>query len=196
MEGKHGMLLWTMQPVEVYDALKKNGVYRCDITKSDYASYEQFTDAYDWMKEQLTDRCGNPKHIKDMVWAWHTYDGKHKKPDLRHTGFGKKGEKEVCLEIDIPDNEVLLSDFDEWHNVLNRWFCDNSQNEEEWEHIQEELDNLPGDVRDKKIRESWQRIFDIKQYKTDWRSNGYYVQAVFWELKLEQIKKVQYFTAR
>lgn len=190
------MIMWTMQPVEIYEELKRTGVYRCNFNKSPFSKDEPFIYAYNWMKEQLTHRRGNPKHIKDMVWAWHTYDGKHKKPDLRHSGYGTKGEKLVCLEIDIPDNEVLLSDFGEWHNVLNKNLCDTSRNEAEWDKIHAKLDSLPNEIRYKTIVNSWQRIFDIRQYKTDWRSNGYYVQAVFWELRLDEIRTVQYFTAR
>ena len=48
--------------------------------------------------------------------------GRHaKRPDMRVHGrnWGEKGTPVVLLTIEIPDNLVLLSDFDYWHCVLN-----------------------------------------------------------------------------
>ena len=48
------------------------------------------------------------------VWAWYQWEGVRKKPDLRKERWanGFEGEEFVCLECDIPDEEVVLSDFD------------------------------------------------------------------------------------
>ena len=34
---------------------------------------------------------------------------------------------------------------------------------------------------------SWDRIFNIEPFENDWILRGKYVQAVFWELKLEYV---------
>ena len=50
---------------------------------------------------------------------------------------GTDGEKMVCMSIEIPDEQVLLSDFGTWHFVLNRWPI--SDSEEEANRIDEYL---------------------------------------------------------
>ena len=58
-------------------------------------------------------------------WAWYKYDETKYRPDLRYSGYLKKGVKGVMIEFEESFENVLLTDFDEWHLVLN------SHNEEE-----------------------------------------------------------------
>lgn len=51
----------------------------------------------------------------------------------------------ACIEIEIPDDEVLLSDFDEWHCVLNRFLV--SDTEEEGEQQDAYYETLPNDEK-------------------------------------------------
>ena len=44
------MILWTMQPVEVWQEIQEAGVYRCDPARS---SMPEFTDMYEWLKTAL-----------------------------------------------------------------------------------------------------------------------------------------------
>lgn len=188
------MRVWTMQPVKVWEQLERDGVFRCDEKLS--VNGEDFKDSYAWMIEQMDKRIAHPENCTLPIWAWYKYDWKNKKPDLRRTGFGNKGEKSVCIELEIPDDEVLLSDFNAWHYVLNHSWLDDSKNEDEWDKLHEWYDNLPGEERYKLCVESWQKIFDIEPYQDDWSTKGSYVQAVFWEIKKEYIKKIQFFVAR
>ena len=119
MESGAEMKLWTLQPVEVYDSIMKDGAYRCKPELSECLTEMNFYDAYDWLVEQMKEKIGQPpQNVKYPVWAWHTTYGKHKKPDLRRMDFRSK-EPMVCLEIEKPDNEVLLSDEENWHFVLS-----------------------------------------------------------------------------
>jgi hypothetical protein len=193
------MILWTIQPVEWYEDLQRNGYVYCKEKLSENLEDEPFVNAYNWLIKEMYKRGinnPNPCLIKYPLWAWHTYDWKHKKPDLRNSGFDRRGRKCVCLEIDIPDNQVLLSDYNAWHGVLNRWYLDDSNNEEEWEEIQNRFDKLPCAKRNKLMENSWQKVFDITPYESDWKSRGGYVQATFWFLRIDQVRKVQYFTTR
>jgi hypothetical protein len=50
-----------------------------------------------------------PNGIKYPIWAWFQWSSeKHRKPDLRCSGFGNKGEKMVRLTIDVNDKEVFF----------------------------------------------------------------------------------------
>lgn len=188
------MRVWTMQPIEVWEQFERDGVFHCDENLSENG--EDFKDSYAWMIEQMDKRMEHPDGVVLPMWAWYRYDWKNKKPDLRQTGFGYKGEKTVCIELEIPESELLLSDFNAWHFVLNHSWYDDSTNEEEWDQLHDWYDKLPGDVRHQLCLESWQKIFNIEPMKSEWANNGAYVQATFWELKREYVKKVQFFTAR
>lgn len=48
------------------------------------------------------------------IWFWFS-----PKPDLRHRAHLPRGEQAVRLELELPRETVLLSDFDTWHCVLN-----------------------------------------------------------------------------
>ena len=192
------MRLWTVQPVEVWDILQKQGYFICNPEKSDYISTDWgFKEPYDWLVNQMELRIGKrPHRVQYPIWAWHTRNWQHKKPDLRTIGLGKKGEKSVCIEIEIPDNQVLLSDYNAWHYVLNKWWFDDSLSEEDWEKKHEWFDSLPYTIQNKIREKSWERIFNITPFKNDWVSNGRYIQATFWILYLKDVKNIRYFTAR
>lgn len=193
------MRLWTIQPIEVWKELNKKGYFICDPIKAEYISDKEwnFKEAYDWLVGQMENQVGEkPKGVSYPIWAWHTRDWQHKKPDLRNVGLGNKGEKSVCIEIEIPENRVVLSDYDAWHYVLNNWYFDNSNNEEEWEKAHKNFDRLDKDKREKIKQQSWQNVFNISSFKNDWFQRGRYIQATFWVLYLKDVKDVKFFTAR
>lgn len=193
------MRLWTVQPIEVWRELKEKGYFICDPMKADYISDKEynFKNSYDWLVKQMEYKIGKrPNGVDYPIWAWHTRDWQHKKPDLRNVGLGNKGEKSVCIEIEIPDNQVVLTDFDAWHYVLNNWYFDNSNNEEEWEKAHQKFDRLDMKKREKIKHQSWQNIFNVSPFKNDWFQRGRYIQATFWVLYLKDVKDVRFFTAR
>ena len=187
------MKLWTMQPVEVYDILKRDGIFICDKEKADNI---EFLEAYDWLNKYLEKKDPKPGNVEYPIWAWFRFNSMEKKPDLRHSCYGRRGQKMVCIEVEIPDEKVLLSDYDNWHYVLNKCWLDDSMCEEEWDELHDWFDALPLPKQDEIREKSWEKIFDTTIWENEWRSNGKYIQAIFWELKMENVKKVQFFTAR
>ena len=189
--------LWTMQPVEVYNILMRDGVFICDSNKVPEPS---FCERYEWMNKKLAQKDKKPDNVSYPIWAWYRFNGKEKKPDLRHSCYGTRGDKMVCLELEVPDENVLLSDFDLWHFPLNNWwlydcfrdgYCDEDHDKDHaWFYA------LSQEEQRAEIEKSWERIFDITPYENDWIEKGKYVQAVFWELKKEYVRKIQQFTAR
>ena len=180
------MVLWTIQPESVYRQIIETGSYHFDPEKS--ALYSDFRDAYFWMEIEMRKRGIVPSSAsgatEPLVWAWHTWDGKWQVPEYQDEVFHIDGkeEKPVCLEIEVPDENVLLSDS----------YLDDSHNEEEFEKMHAEFDALSLKEKAEKKRASWQSIFDVSQYTigNGWRTNGFYVQAVFYGLKKEQIRHV------
>ena len=188
------MVLWTMQPVAVYNKILEKGYYVCDGRKID----KFFRNRYVWLCKEMREKIGKPpRNVTYPVWAWHTRNFERKKPDLRCMGYGRRGEKMVCMEIEIPDEQVLLSDFDAWHFVLNKWYLNTDcWDEETFDKDHKWLDSLSHQEREKVIEESWQGIYNLDPKENDWCARGKWIQATFWMLKKEYIKKVRFFTAK
>ncbi len=188
------MILWTIQEEEIYNKILSDGVYRCDPDKSWMG--RDCSDSYMWMSEQMKKRIGEqPKGVTYPVWAWYQWEDERKKPDLRKErwGNGKKGDRFACMEIDIPETEVLLSDFDLWHFVLSDFLI--SYSEEEDTLLEKKYDTLAPSKKLLFKHKNWERVFDLTPARNDWIEIGSSIQATFWELKKEQIKKVRFFTA-
>lgn len=175
------MRLWTIQTEEVYQKLLKEKIYRCDINKSKLSVEQIFLNSYTWMKNNM-ESILNIKSSFYPIWAWYKYNNKRKQPDLRLSGHAPSGTKCVCLEIEIDDNNILLSDFDLWHFIL----LDSCIHETEEEHMW--FDTLSEEQRIIEKEKSWNKIFNI--------NNSDFIQATFFELRLENIKKVKYFISK
>lgn len=137
-------------------------------------------------------------------FQWH--GERKRRPDLRNSGHLPRGTRGVRIEFEADETQVLLSDFELWHYVLNYWYLPES--EADGEAFEAELAKvslsyyaskpLPDPKYHKRIERSWLRIFDL-----NWSCDGIAsqkedksIQTALWELRIESIKKVQEFTAR
>jgi len=172
-----------------------------------------FKFAYDWMTEKMKKRkLMPPKGISYPVWAWYQWEGERKRRDMREGGHAKRGEKIVQLTIEIPDKDVLLSDFDLFHYVLNRWHLpideqDDTDFEEKykslgytWHDLQNfNIQSQEMEYLREKITLSWGRIFELEHEDAGWlygKKDKKSIQATFWELPLERVKKAEIFVAK
>lgn len=186
------MTLWTIQPEELYHSILETGKYVCDPKQ---IVMSEFTEMYNWLVLQMRERIGEPpKGVIYPVWAWHTQRSKHQKPDLRSERWtnGCDGEKFVCLELEVPDEQVLLSDFDLWSIVLlNDLITETEEEDEELDRIYKSL----ASKRQLEMKyENWKRVFDVSPSNSPWMRRGSWIQATFWMLTKEMIKEVRYFT--
>lgn len=182
------LTLWTVRPILDYDILLTQGVYR---TCPSLVECHRLP-AYEWMAKQLANQCPAPFGVQLPVWAWyHAHGSKKPKPDLRKTGHLPKGEKGVRIEFKISKELVLLSNFDAWHSVLNDWFL--SFGDEEFEYYEKLQKRLSFEMANQLKQQTWLKIFDLSLIP---KPQLYEIQAVFWELKLEQVSKVDFFIAR
>lgn len=203
------MRLWTIQTEEAYQILKRTGLLRAERS---HVLNESFVMAYDWMVKEMAKRIGDPPNeVVYPIWAWYQWEGKRKRCDLRCGGYAERGTPLVQLTIEIPDDNVVLSDFDDWSYVLAFWYYPLTEQEDndfeaEYQkdgfHFLDMVNHKNTDPRmdkyRKRIVESWQRIFDI------WKEASYSscpidkksIQATFWELRMEQVIKVEHFIAK
>lgn len=193
------MKLWSIQPAEIYSQIQEKGSYRFNREKavSKFNLWPEFCQAaYGWLVLQMTGRIGKPPSGTEYpVWAWHTWDGKRKHPDLR-CRQGERGEEMVCMELEVPDDQVLLSDYDAWHFVLNDFYYGDAQDDDGFDRESEWFDSLSEEDQKKEKERSWQKIFNLERRNTEWDRNGYYIQACFWELKRDYIRKARFFHSK
>ena len=194
------MRLWTIQGIEIYEQLQRDGVAYC--TKPAWSDDEKFMKAYRWMANQMGQRIGGPpiKDIKYPMWAWYQYrSAKSKMPPRSCLDIPER--VSAYMEIEIPDSEVLLSDFMNWHNVLNQYTLTN------WKRIEKKIDMLekeagrslsfndyPVEIQEE-IEKSWEAIFDLDRRdnevgRTHKRNRS--IQATFWMLKPENVISVEF----
>ena len=195
------MRLWTIQGIDIYKQLQRDEVAYC--TEPVCADDKKFLKAYDWMAGQMRQRIDEPsiKDIKYPMWAWYQYiSAKSNKPSRSYLDI-EEGIS-VYMEIEIPDNEVLLSDFNNWHNVLNQWPLTNWKRIEKKTDLLEKkagrsltFDDYPVEIQ-KEIENSWEAIFDLDRRdkevgRTHKRNRS--IQATFWMLKPENVISVEFF---
>lgn len=183
------MKLWTIQPIEAIKEIENKGYYSTNIEEIDL----DFIKSYDWIVEKMKNTIGDaPEGIKYPLWAWHTYNGKHQRPDFRNSGYAKRGSNLCCIEFEIEENKVLLSDFDSWHIVLNNGFYFDFENEKESSKKYENILKLPKEEQQKEKVKTWDKVFINKENL----SNTNYIQATFWKLEKEKITDIKKFVAK
>lgn len=195
--------LWTIQRPEAVRLLEKNGTL---ITASNKVHADDRS-PYQWMALQMRRRIGDPGDKSTLpLWAWHTYRDDSPRPDLRSTGHLPRGERAARIEFAVAPSNVLLSDFMLWHHVLGYWNIPKSaKDEREFSRALRECGlgscntrPLPNRELDERLKASWVRIFEIGKMFTREGSvrAGQSIQATLWELQLDSVKKIEWFTAR
>ena len=185
------LTLWTIQHTDAYKAFMHNGVLRAN---EDFLFCEDdLRFAYDWMAQQLAKKIGPPPlNVNYPIWAWYQWEGKKARRDLRFSGYAPRGTPMVQIEFEVDSDYVLLSDFDDWNLVLNNSYIADSENEFESFYAMEYKDE------NERIEGSWRKIFDIEKEIPGWTTplDKKTIQATLWEVRLEQVKKVQWFIAK
>ena len=189
------MKLYHIQPEQWFKQwyLKENALY-ADWSHVD----ELWVDPYRWLCTQMREQhiAGHPSKDVPPIWAWYQWNGaKAPRPDLRSSmmrQWGQQG-RQVMLELEVPEEFVMLSDYDSWHFPLNYWFL--SEDEEESARFEQRCNQqslsyyrnkpLPDKTLHEELVQSWQRIFDYDHDSV--------VQATLWTLRPEWICSIKYF---
>lgn len=159
------MILWTIQSKAAYESLCEKGTL---IAGKEHTIFEShYEPAYRWMIEQMNRRIGPaPKGAMYPIWAWYQWEGERKRPDMRSHGItGEPGNTIVLLTIDVPDDEVLLSDFDDWNLVMGGFPI--TEDDREYSHTETE--------------KTWDHIFDYENPVAGCKL-GLSTQATLWQI--------------
>lgn len=218
------MKLYSIQPIDVWEALQQESVLIADPTLGEHVMMSDpkqdfFLKSYDWMRQQMKLRLDNYRGNWPW-WAWHTWmtldDGTAiHKPDLRTIRWQHTPGQYVRLELNIPDEQVLLSCFDGWHGPLNNHYlawdeADEESFDAQYDAIRPQKytlrdvheGNVPPLTEEQQIafeslqrrkEESWQRCFDLHWMRGSFYNGADMVQACFEELRLDQVVKCTIF---
>ncbi|RXZ81749.1 DUF3841 domain-containing protein [Paenibacillaceae bacterium] len=171
------MKFWTVQHINSWNTAKEKGY----LEGNRAYIFEDFLDSYMWMMEQMSKRLANYQG-NFPIWL------RLKRPDLRQSGHLNKKELGVLLEVELSDDEVLISDFMAWHLVINNHFLALTE---------EEDDLFEADKLSMTKEESWTRIFDYKELKKyEYWKGEENLQAVTGRIEISRIRLVKPFTAR
>lgn len=202
------MKLYTFQPLFIWQHLEElgywhpHGLYDVDEFLAENEDYPwSFRESYDWLKGQMNARdvkyLANNEH---MIWAWYQWYGtKMAKPDKRYKSVYDYMEVPyVLMELDIPDDRVLLHDYDLWHHVLNYSYVGD---ETEYQAFVTKYGRKAPAKADGHaiISRTWETIFDLPKAAqvndmTDTPDlSTQVVQATFWELFYTDVTKVHFF---
>lgn len=196
------MILWTINRYEVWEIFQYEAVFRADPVYVD----EWFRYPYSWYIRQMEKAIPRLPGAQTPIWAWCQYRGnKQPCPDLRHIRAGfPDGETGVRIALDVPDELVLLSDFEMWHYPLNWWYLPRSEEDEklfEKELVAQGLslplpEDLPSPLR-ARMEKSWENIFDLAFYWEELNRprEEKSIQATLWEIRLEWVTKLEIFTS-
>lgn len=199
------MKVYTIQTVSFYEELLQNGVVYCN--QESWMCKECHLQ-YDWMADQMRKRIGEPPlpEIKYPVWVWNQYNSKKDPiPPMSPKDIQKEENEAVMLELNVPDEAVLLSDLDLWIHPLNGWeICgkkesrlfDKEKDAYEKEHGRcNHLSDWPPTIQNK-IVATWERVFDldwIDPYQAPSRRQNRSIQGTIWLLRKEWLQVAHIF---
>lgn len=184
-------VLWTIQHEEAYREFDRTGVLRADENHLFCGDDLRF--AYDWISRQMKTRIGDPPiDVGYPIWAWYQWEGKRKRRDQRLSGYAKRGTPLVQITFEADPSSFLLSDFDMWHIVLANQYV--ARSEVEWDQFYSSNPN----TTQADVEPSWDRIFDLISYTPNWdrEPEQKSIQATLWQIKREQVLRVEHFLAK
>lgn len=196
------MILYTTQNFDVFELLDRGETYRARCpypTDSEDPIDYMFLRSYHWLSDRMDERIGiRPTPETYPTWAFYQWYGSNKKkPDLRYSSHRVFATDRTCalMTLDMPDELVLLSDYDSWHFVLNSWYLGEEKRSDELWDIKRnnkqcrEYEDYPKWLR-KELEESWYNIFDMDSSRKylEIEEDQQVIQATFWEIKPEYLK--------
>ncbi len=179
------MLIYSIQSAAAWKALRQDGVLRA--TRAHQSDLQ--LSAYNWMTRQLRKKVGASSTTDQVpLWGW-AYETQQGMRDVRRHWMPVASYVQIAVEIDEPD--VLVSDFEAWHQVLMRGYLARDAADDERFSLEcQRLAKTCGTFGlRRRILASWQRIFSGDELEPAYwgqpRERSY--QACFWEIRRPQV---------
>ncbi len=183
------MKLWTIQPLSALDEIEKTGAFRCREELSfNLSKPDSLKKQYEWLIQRMEQKIGpRPEGVDYPIWSWHTWDFERQCPEADSAAFLKRTEDKVLLTLEIPETDVVLTDFDAWQIVMQGGYLTTETDEDVLEELEERLFAMDDEAFHEAIVESWENVFDVEKRDIPDFQKGRYVQATFWEIRKEYI---------
>lgn len=108
------MRVYSIQSKDFVDASRANGYFALDRQRLSFQDDElpEFDHCYRWMEARYREHTGILTD-SPLLWVW------DKRPDLRRSAHGNRGDEMVLLTLDIPEDRILFSYFHLYSHMLN-----------------------------------------------------------------------------
>lgn len=188
------MRVWHICSKLGFYKFQESGVKRGDAR---YICDPSFRQPYLWMIQQMEQRLPVPRPPgAHPLWVWYRWDGVDRaEPDLAEP-HGAPGDELVLIELDVPAEHTLLSDFSLWHVPLNNFLLDSDEHAVDCYIAKRDLGLLTeSDL--KRAHKSWEKIFELDFYDESWtsRPEDKSIQGCIWQVYWEQVKSYQHFVS-
>ncbi len=196
------MKLFSFQSNDALHTLEKIFVY---FPYGNFAQNPSFLDspsflfAYSWLIKKMQERnISYQFNSKNMIWSWFLIDGVNKIDKRKSFTRNFQNKPFALLELDIPEQRLLLSDFDAWHYVLNYWPINIEEKNINFDFYQhkpydQDFHKYAHPLEHQKILDSWNLIFDLKKSSEILEISSPNVQATFFEIFSNDVKKIHIF---
>ncbi len=183
------VILYTRQHENSFYELENKGVITnkeiyVKLHMGDIAPF--FMERYRIFVKMAQEIVPRPKGIEYPIWC-----------SISKRNCLKPVEKELVYEIEVPKDEIIYFDGCKWDYVLNNLYipkdeADANEYKREIERlgVKDEFNFIDGKYKgmypeiEKKIRDSWVRIFDIDNW------SDFIVQANIWQIKKEWVLRI------
>ncbi|MCH3953986.1 MAG: DUF3841 domain-containing protein [Eubacterium sp.] len=145
-----------------------------------------FLESYDWLTERVAKIVPKPDDVHAPIWC-----------SVCRENCLKPIEGTVVYVIDVPREKICLFDDGKWDYVLNRIYLPKDEADDQAYHqhlrdlgVESRFQIMQGKYagmfpeEERRIRESWERIFDID----DW--SPFHVCGNIWEIRDNQVKQI------
>lgn len=203
------MQLVSIQPCFVYDILASGQSFqpRPQLDPEHWLNESDGPlEAYEWLGRQMQARnLARPTPDSYPVWAWYQWYGPTaKRPDLRTSSMKRWGRSERMVELllELPDEDVLLSDYDAWHFALNYWYLGRPRDTRAFTRRCKAVGlsyyrnkPLPDAALHAELQGSWQQMLDMDAARRvlQCRAGEQVIQATFWTLRPDHVVRVREF---
>ena len=184
------MRFWTRQHEAVLDELQKTGQY---IVKKEYIEAkndtisEFYLKLYEWYTKAARKYIDIPEDLKYPIWL-----------SVSEDMMLQPTEHAIIFEVEIPEEEYLICNFDKWGYRVNYFYVDETDEKAHMEELKKygiaSEDSLVTTSKGnfypllrQKIIKSWDRIFTIQP------DDPSLMVGTCWKLKKEWIKEVRFY---
>lgn len=115
------MRLFYVQQKAAYESLKRDGRFHVTVPYAGNGIGGFDLWSYDWLVGKMEDKIGKrPDGMTYPIWAWFRQEFRNEFTlDIRD--YGMPGDELVLLELEIPEKNVVLTDYDKWCVLINEW---------------------------------------------------------------------------